>query len=50
MWYRSRTAPEDAMNEVTPSWLSDVLIALLMVIAVVGILVRHRRKSKLQSH
>ncbi len=31
------------MNEVTPSWFSDLILAVLMGIALIGLLFRHRK-------
>jgi len=34
------------MNGVTPSWFSDFLLALLMIVGVAAFFFRHRRKRK----
>ena len=34
------------MNAVTPSWFSDLLLALLMVAAILGFLFRHNKTKK----
>jgi len=34
------------MNGVTPSWFSDALLAMLMIVAVALMLFRHKRKKK----
>jgi len=34
------------MNGVTPSWFSDFLLALLMIVGIAVLLFRHKRKKK----
>jgi hypothetical protein len=34
------------MNGVTPNWISDFLLAALMVAAIVGLLFRHHKTKK----
>jgi uncharacterized membrane protein YsdA (DUF1294 family) len=34
------------MNGVTPNWISDLLLAALMVGAIAGLLLRHHKTKK----